>query len=133
MGLWDGKRALISGGARVQGASEGGVFFCSSRRRHPRFDCDWSSDVCSSDLAAVIPPHTYCLLAESEWKRGDAVNALKDAEEETRRNDDCPRAHLIAGQIYRQQSQSQQALRHLRRAAQLDPEAPVQLDRKSTR
>src|SRR5256886_3223322 len=25
------------------------IFF-SSRRRHTRFDCDWSSDVCSSDL-----------------------------------------------------------------------------------
>src|SRR2546430_16886135 len=25
--------------------------FFSSRRRHTRFDCDWSSDVCSSDLA----------------------------------------------------------------------------------
>src|SRR5205085_3441090 len=24
----------------------------SSRRRHTRFDCDWSSDVCSSDLFA---------------------------------------------------------------------------------
>src|SRR5688572_31702224 len=30
-------------------------FFFSSRRRHTRFDCDWSSDVCSSDLA---PPYT---------------------------------------------------------------------------
>src|SRR2546427_13248603 len=27
-------------------------FFFSSRRRHTRFDCDWSSDVCSSDLRA---------------------------------------------------------------------------------
>src|SRR5205085_5101358 len=27
----------------------------SSRRRHTRFDCDWSSDVCSSDLTAVGP------------------------------------------------------------------------------
>src|SRR5207237_2336290 len=27
------------------------VFF-SSRRRHTRFKCDWSSDVCSSDLVA---------------------------------------------------------------------------------
>src|SRR2546427_2072799 len=27
------------------------VFFFSSRRRHTRFDCDWSSDVCSSDLS----------------------------------------------------------------------------------
>src|SRR5260370_10963459 len=26
------------------------VFFFSSRRRHTRFKCDWSSDVCSSDL-----------------------------------------------------------------------------------
>src|SRR4051812_49701914 len=26
-------------------------FFFSSRRRHTRLTCDWSSDVCSSDLA----------------------------------------------------------------------------------
>src|SRR2546430_6035504 len=31
------------------------VFFCfSSRRRHTIFDCDWSSDVCSSDLVATV-------------------------------------------------------------------------------
>src|SRR5690606_41141833 len=30
------------------------LFFFSSRRRHTRFSRDWSSDVCSSDLAA---PH----------------------------------------------------------------------------
>src|SRR2546430_13356272 len=29
-------------------------FFFSSRRRHTRFDCDWSSDVCSSDLGDVF-------------------------------------------------------------------------------
>src|SRR2546430_8415191 len=29
-------------------------FFFSSRRRHTRFDCDWSSDVCSSDLGATL-------------------------------------------------------------------------------
>src|SRR2546430_12306836 len=40
-------------------------FFFSSRRRHTRFDCDWSSDVCSSDLDAVNahefakPPHVF--------------------------------------------------------------------------
>src|SRR5256886_8335659 len=28
-------------------------FFFSSRRRHTRFDCDWSSDVCSSDLYEI--------------------------------------------------------------------------------
>src|SRR5256886_7821834 len=32
------------------------IFFFSSRRRHTRFDCDWSSDVCSSDL---VMPDVY--------------------------------------------------------------------------
>src|SRR6266478_6822478 len=32
------------------------VFFFSSRRRHTRFDCDWSSDVCSSDLRKHLAP-----------------------------------------------------------------------------
>src|SRR5256886_7803457 len=44
------------------------VFFVSSRRRHTRFDCDWSSDVCSSDLVdpafgtgclKVTPAHDF--------------------------------------------------------------------------
>src|SRR5438309_5805395 len=29
-------------------------FFFSSRRRHTRWNCDWSSDVCSSDLTWVL-------------------------------------------------------------------------------
>src|SRR2546430_12210465 len=33
---------------------EAASFFFSSRRRHTRFDCDWSSDVCSSDLDRII-------------------------------------------------------------------------------
>src|SRR3989475_3893477 len=33
------------------------VFFFSSRRRHTRFDCDWSSDVCSSDLGSFLRTH----------------------------------------------------------------------------
>src|SRR2546430_4756905 len=36
--MYNGKNELFS------------FFFFSSRRRHTRFDCDWSSDVCSSDL-----------------------------------------------------------------------------------
>src|SRR2546422_143184 len=31
------------------------VFFFSSRRRHTRCSRDWSSDVCSSDLASLLP------------------------------------------------------------------------------
>src|SRR2546430_2972479 len=43
------------------------VFFFSSRRRHTRFDCDWSSDVCSSDLssgATKLIPYTTALQRE---------------------------------------------------------------------
>src|SRR2546430_4099197 len=48
-------------------------FFFSSRRRHTRFDCDWSSDVCSSDLTtsttrgsgSVVPMAPDCPLPET--------------------------------------------------------------------
>src|SRR5688572_31977446 len=36
-------------------------FFFSSIRRHTRFDCDWSSDVCSSDL------DTFSAMVGSNW------------------------------------------------------------------
>src|SRR5438309_4028952 len=34
----------------VEGQTAFSDFFFSSRRRHTRWNCDWSSDVCSSDL-----------------------------------------------------------------------------------
>src|SRR5437588_895862 len=37
-------------------------FFFSSRRRHTRSLCDWSSDVCSSDLLGMLPQPLRCLL-----------------------------------------------------------------------
>src|SRR6266478_49273 len=43
--------------------SFGFFFFFSSRRRHTRFDCDWSSDVCSSDLRTP----TGCSCCASTW------------------------------------------------------------------
>src|SRR5688572_32645005 len=39
-------------------------FFFSSRRRHTRFDCDWSSDVCSSDLGAALKSINTGLFAD---------------------------------------------------------------------
>src|SRR2546430_8351846 len=39
-------------------------FFFSSRRRHTRFDCDWSSDVCSSDLNLLAAGLTYSSVGE---------------------------------------------------------------------
>src|SRR3989475_6386345 len=38
-------------------------FFFSSRRRHTRFDCDWSSDVCSSDLAPNLNEGDFAIQA----------------------------------------------------------------------
>src|SRR5438132_3461471 len=38
-------------------------FFFSSRRRHTRSLCDWSSDVCSSDLNKNFVPGMYSTLA----------------------------------------------------------------------
>src|SRR5256886_7912370 len=46
-------------------------FFFSSRRRHTRFDCDWSSDVCSSDLLRRRPPELADVAPE-----GDAVGPV---------------------------------------------------------
>src|SRR3989475_12415970 len=46
-------------------------FFFSSRRRHTRFDCDWSSDVCSSDLDAEFIQNALTLNARRFDKGGD--------------------------------------------------------------
>src|SRR5256886_1799396 len=51
------------------------LFFFSSRRRHTRFDCDWSSDVCSSDLVLVADDR------ELPVRRGQA--RLRDAVHQT--------------------------------------------------
>src|SRR2546430_13063819 len=50
-------------------------FFVSSRRRHTRFDCDWSSDVCSSDLnfrwrARFFRSDVFCSWHRSPAGRG---------------------------------------------------------------
>src|SRR6266480_6405517 len=58
-------------------------FFFSSRRRHTRLTCDWSSDVCSSDLGIDGLIH----ISDMSWtkrvqhpsevvKKGDEVDVL---------------------------------------------------------
>src|SRR6266480_7139375 len=55
-------------------------FFFSSRRRHTMLTCDWSSDVCSSDLLEMVI-------------RGDeeGVERIADDRRKQRRQDQLPR------------------------------------------
>src|SRR5260221_2260121 len=59
-------------------------FFFSSRRRHTRSLCDWSSDVCSSDLALV----EYMIVDKQSgertdpWRRYRSLQGLTAAETE---------------------------------------------------
>src|SRR5260370_2023356 len=66
-------------------------FFFSSRRRHTRFKCDWSSDVCSSDLPtqrvlgghAPQPPVAHALpkdslsRTKSQWPHQQTVSIFR--------------------------------------------------------
>src|SRR5689334_23857935 len=58
------------------------VFFFSSRRRHTRWNCDWSSDVCSSDLAPNrVRPLTQGRghMSGSEFERENIVTGALSA------------------------------------------------------
>src|SRR6266478_7887376 len=74
-------------------------FFFSSRRRHTRFDCDWSSDVCSSDLFVRAPE------AHSANVRARLVSR-----------------NLAAGEEYLLQKRTSAALAAFGRALALDPQ-----------
>src|SRR5256886_5322133 len=54
-------------------------FFFSSRRRHTRFDCDWSSDVCSSDLLPLLAKQITQNLDANDWIYQLRVNDGFDA------------------------------------------------------
>src|SRR5256886_5407749 len=43
-------------------------FFFSSRRRHTRFDCDWSSGVCSSDLNGCLLLGMVTIMLWLNWR-----------------------------------------------------------------
>src|SRR6266568_6871516 len=67
-------------------------FFFSSRRRHTRWNCDWSSDVCSSDLSAVLIRAGE--VAGAEVRAGSGPGKLRQALRLDRRQNG---ADLIAG------------------------------------
>src|SRR5256886_6373064 len=65
------------------------LFFFSSRRRHTRFDCDWSSDVCSSDLKKnSLARNGFAILLRISLRRGKVERCLVAAGREGEENDD---------------------------------------------
>src|SRR5580698_10956557 len=57
------------------------VFVFSSRRRHTRLTCDWSSDVCSSDLEARIGARAkHERLALADDARHVGLRSLRDSD-----------------------------------------------------
>src|SRR5690242_20794259 len=63
-------------------------FFFSSRRRHTRLTCDWSSDVCSSDLVLDAPVEggiDQGILEQAEVGLDEAVVVAPDGGQAARR------------------------------------------------
>src|SRR5690242_21706305 len=55
-------------------------FFFSSRRRHTRLTCDWSSDVCSSDLLRpFLGAQTRLAIRRSRTEDLSVVRAQRDS------------------------------------------------------
>src|SRR5690242_21828747 len=78
------------------------MFFFSSRRRHTRLTCDWSSDVCSSDLDRVedepapIRDRALTLLAGALRMREPSAREAEHDERRGRRNGERRERDLIA-------------------------------------
>lgn len=72
--------------------------------------------------------HALCRLAAAEMRAGLYVSALRDAEQELKRDADCARAHLVAGLMYERKSAAKASVDHLMQAARAYPHHPsVQL------
>src|SRR5260370_7283155 len=59
-------------------------FFFSSRRRHTRFKCDWSSDVCSSDLSTARARRCFSSMKYTAWReqlRSASIQLWRRSEE----------------------------------------------------
>src|SRR5205085_1873624 len=80
-------------------------FFFSSRRRHTSFDCDWSSDVCSSDLVGHVVADGRGVVGQG-GERGPDLALGQDAADggldlgrlaHTRLDDGVAEADLVVG------------------------------------
>src|SRR3954449_11344459 len=66
-------RAII---ARTATAANCWCFFFSSRRRYTRGECDWSSDVCSSDLSTRLNS-SHTLISSEDGIRDESVTGVQ--------------------------------------------------------
>ena len=96
-------------GGRGEGGGWGGVFFFKQKTAYEIKECDWSSDVCSSDLAAVL---------KDLGKTQAALEELKTAK---RLAPDDPDVHFNLARFYRLSGNNAAALAEYRRALQLNP------------
>src|SRR5688572_24578560 len=99
------------------------VFF-SSRRRHTRFDCDWSSDVCSSDLLATAArigrPNDVALArvtAEALRLSGRPDAGVALIEDLFKRSTADSAAHIALAQVYSNNDRGAEAVKVLQEAA----------------
>src|SRR5260221_10079253 len=97
----------------MRSVDESLLFFFSSRRRHTRSLCDWSSDVCSSDL--------YCPLDEIDGVERAVDRAMSPEEEAGKR-------HHLAAAIGRERRDDQG-----HGQVQENPEPPTPGDEKKER
>src|SRR5215204_6900541 len=63
----------------LSSSASGRTFFFSSRSRHTSSLCDWSSDVCSSDLAQIFERYGATVRRiDVEWGRAVDPQRLRD-------------------------------------------------------
>src|SRR2546430_15894385 len=107
------------------------VFFFSSRRRHTRFDCDWSSDVCSSDLVQL---ELQALLRQAGGATDEAVRLMREAAvledrmpAEFGPPPDVKPAHELFGEMLLGAGRAAEAQREFARALALAPKRALSL------
>src|SRR2546430_10036023 len=92
-------RSLLqrTGWARYRGEGRRTSCFFSSRRRDAIFDCDWSSDGCSSDLGALA------------LGRGQAAGALLHLKKAAKLDPSSAKTHFALSRAYRRLGRNDEA------------------------
>src|SRR5216683_5313543 len=101
-------------------------FFFSSRRRHTRSDRDWSSDVCSSDLAlgpGDADVHTlYGMMLTLQGRFDEAEREFKLAQQ---LDPLSPSRYITFGLMLTFRGDYTRAVEQSRRALEIDPNSLV--------